>query len=504
MRGIVAAWLVSLAFAAGAAWGAGPALVVGHDATQRQTRTSIEIAPPAGTAVVQLLVPAGYALRPDAAPGEPVGRVTSAAVLVGGSRVEVAGELRGADAGAELPAACADGSADAVWRLRLHGGGTELEVLLAVVATGGGFEIRGCLPPAGGPELASVAFELGEARLEPSRGPAQWTATFTPLAASGEPDTTRTVEARSLSLVPVRLRLRASFRPVSGNVLVQGALAAGGEPVDGARVQLWAGPGSWPRTPAGRVTTTRAGTFSAERAIHETTSFRASVDVPVRNAPAGCSDPRAAAGCVSSVVGPYAAESEAVRVKWTQPTLKLGSRGAAVVRLRAALSRLGYLPPGGSGSTFDDRTWHAVVALQGWSGLPRTGTVVRSTWRALARGVRPRPWGGLRRGVQIDTRRQVMLLVEGGRVVRAIHVSTGAGGRTPLGHFSVYRKERLSWSVPFSVWMPYASYFRGGFAMHAYPSVPPYPASHGCVRVPPVEAPGVYAFASYGTPVWVR
>jgi lipoprotein-anchoring transpeptidase ErfK/SrfK len=106
--------------------------------------------------------------------------------------------------------------------------------------------------------------------------------------------------------------------------------------------------------------------------------------------------------------------------------------------------------------------------------------------------------------VQIDTRRQVMLLVEGGRVVRAIHVSTGAGGRTPLGHFSVYRKERLSWSVPFSVWMPWASYFRGGFAMHAYPSVPSYPASHGCVRVPPVEAPGVYAFAGYGTPVWVR
>ncbi len=52
--------------------------------------------------------------------------------------------------------------------------------------------------------------------------------------------------------------------------------------------------------------------------------------------------------------------------------------------------------------------------------------------------------------------------------------------------------------------MPYASYFVGGFAMHAYPSVPTYPASHGCVRVPPVEAPGVYSFARYGTPVWVR
>ena len=67
-----------------------------------------------------------------------------------------------------------------------------------------------------------------------------------------------------------------------------------------------------------------------------------------------------------------------------------------------------------------------------------------------------------------------------------------------------YRKEILSWSVPFSTWMPYASYFSGGFAMHSYPSVPAYPASHGCVRLPAVEAPGVYAFAGYGTPVWIR
>jgi lipoprotein-anchoring transpeptidase ErfK/SrfK len=88
--------------------------------------------------------------------------------------------------------------------------------------------------------------------------------------------------------------------------------------------------------------------------------------------------------------------------------------------------------------------------------------------------------------------------------VRAIHVSTGAGGATPLGRFSVYRKELMSWSVPFQTWMPYASYFYGGYAMHAYPSVPAYPASHGCVRLPAVEAPGVYAFASFGSPVWIR
>jgi lipoprotein-anchoring transpeptidase ErfK/SrfK len=69
--------------------------------------------------------------------------------------------------------------------------------------------------------------------------------------------------------------------------------------------------------------------------------------------------------------------------------------------------------------------------------------------------------------------------------------------------FHVYRKELLSWSVPFSVWMPYASYFVGGIAMHEYPYVPEYPASHGCVRLPAGEAQRVFAFAEVGTPVSV-
>jgi lipoprotein-anchoring transpeptidase ErfK/SrfK len=52
--------------------------------------------------------------------------------------------------------------------------------------------------------------------------------------------------------------------------------------------------------------------------------------------------------------------------------------------------------------------------------------------------------------------------------------------------------------------MPYASYFRGGIAMHQSPDVPSYPASHGCVRLPSSEAQRVYAFADVGTRVVVR
>jgi lipoprotein-anchoring transpeptidase ErfK/SrfK len=53
------------------------------------------------------------------------------------------------------------------------------------------------------------------------------------------------------------------------------------------------------------------------------------------------------------------------------------------------------------------------------------------------------------------------------------------------------------------VWMPYASYFVGGIAMHEYPDVPAYPASHGCVRLPEGEASHVYSFVELGTPVYV-
>ena len=52
----------------------------------------------------------------------------------------------------------------------------------------------------------------------------------------------------------------------------------------------------------------------------------------------------------------------------------------------------------------------------------------------------------------------------------------------------------MSWSVPFKVFLPLASYFRGGIAFHQYPDVPGYAASHGCVRVPAPEAPVIWDY----------
>jgi hypothetical protein len=170
--------------------------------------------------------------------------------------------------------------------------------------------------------------------------------------------------------------------------------------------------------------------------------------------------------------------------------------------LEQLLADLGFMSPTGVDGHLDDETSIAVLSFEKWSGLPRDGIVDDRVVSALLLATRPQPF--LRRPgkrIELLLRRQVALQIVDNRVERVFHVSSGAGGRTPTGSFRVYRKERLSWSVPFSTWMPWASYFVGGMAFHEYSLVPAYPASHGCVRMMARDAPLMYAFATYGTPV---
>jgi lipoprotein-anchoring transpeptidase ErfK/SrfK len=89
--------------------------------------------------------------------------------------------------------------------------------------------------------------------------------------------------------------------------------------------------------------------------------------------------------------------------------------------------------------------------------------------------------------------------VVGGRVTRVVHVSTGATGNTPIGRWRVYSK--VPGFLPSGMF--YSSFFIGAFAIHGYPSVPPYPASHGCVRTPMWIAPTLFASNDYGETVYV-
>ncbi len=130
----------------------------------------------------------------------------------------------------------------------------------------------------------------------------------------------------------------------------------------------------------------------------------------------------------------------------------------------------------------------------------------------LARPVRRAPCSLDRtskgRRVEIYRAEGVVLLIDNGKVVRAIHTVDRHRRRQPGTRHAarlrkIYRKEVKSWSVPYKTWLPYAAYWVGGWALHGYADVPARPASHGCARLPLVEAKYVYDFVSIGTPVQV-
>ena len=184
---------------------------------------------------------------------------------------------------------------------------------------------------------------------------------------------------------------------------------------------------------------------------------------------------------------------------------ELGTKGPGVRGLQEHLARLGYLASRLVSGSFDSATWQAVVGFQGYERMERNGIAGAETVALLGRAVRPvaqRPEAG--RHIEIDLARQVLMLVNAdGSVARVIHISSGATNNTPVGDFTVTRQELRSWSKPFKQWLPYASYFFEGIAMHEYPDVPTYPASHGCVRVPAADSAAVFAFAEHDMPVLV-
>src|SRR6476659_6169354 len=122
---------------------------------------------------------------------------------------------------------------------------------------------------------------------------------------------------------------------------------------------------------------------------------------------------------------------------------------------------------------------------------------------------------------------------KGKNLVGESTVSTGKPGfGTPPGHYTVFWKDADHVSTVFGDYvddlcnvvksnidsrkdsrppgshydgarMPYAMFFRGGYAMHqGY--VPPYAASHGCIRVPREMAQTFFDNAPVGTPVIVK
>jgi hypothetical protein len=145
----------------------------------------------------------------------------------------------------------------------------------------------------------------------------------------------------------------------------------------------------------------------------------------------------------------------------------------------------------------DARTARAVLAFRKVTGMRRTEIASSDVFRRLARG------GGRFRvkfpshgkHVEADLSRQVIALIRGSKVERIYPVSSGKPSTPTIkGHFRVYLKSPGTNAKG----MYMSSYFIRGYAIHGYPSVPVFPASHGCLRVPNSEAVSIFRWLSRG------
>jgi hypothetical protein len=209
------------------------------------------------------------------------------------------------------------------------------------------------------------------------------------------------------------------------------------------------------------------------------------------------------------------ASADALPAGAAQPTLHYGDHGAAVKQMQQQLTDLGY-DPGPVDGKWGDATSFAVWAFQKVNHLKPRSSSGPNTQAAL---VAPRtppalvPKGAKNRA-EIDLKHELLFVYKSGRLVLISHISSGSGqvyhsqghsaiARTPRGDFKVYRKAS-GWETSPLGKLYKANYFVGGYAIHGAPSVPLYPASHGCVRVPMGTSNTVAKLLPLGTRVYVR
>jgi N-acetylmuramoyl-L-alanine amidase len=155
----------------------------------------------------------------------------------------------------------------------------------------------------------------------------------------------------------------------------------------------------------------------------------------------------------------------------------------------------------GVNKSFDHQTADAVMAFHKVQGMARVESVKAATWKKLTKPFVPKPVSSKPKfHIEIDQTRQVLYVVKGGKIDEIVHTSTGkASTPTHDGVFSVHWK--IAGYSPNNLYYP--SYFDGNRAVHGWPSVPSYPASHGCARVPYWTAIWLHGLMPIGTQVRV-
>ncbi|GMA22757.1 hypothetical protein GCM10025864_05160 [Luteimicrobium album] len=176
--------------------------------------------------------------------------------------------------------------------------------------------------------------------------------------------------------------------------------------------------------------------------------------------------------------------------------LRSGDHGARVKKLQQQLLDAGYWLPSADGS-FGPSTLQAVWAVQKAAGLQRDGVVGKMTRQAIEKGVRPTARTHHGHVIEVDLTKQLVLMVDDGHVSTILNASSGSGkpfkdkdghqyvAHTPTGTYRMGRQHDGMYTSNLglgTMWRP--KFFNGGIALHGLGfDVPPYPASHGCVRI---------------------
>jgi L,D-transpeptidase catalytic domain len=176
-----------------------------------------------------------------------------------------------------------------------------------------------------------------------------------------------------------------------------------------------------------------------------------------------------------------------------------GERGVKVLLLQRALLAQGFATP--VTGYYDDGTARGVLAFRKTNELGRDGYATGEVYGMLLRGrgaFKLRyPKAG--KHVEFDWSRQVLVLAKGGKPYRTYHTSSGTPATpTVFGTYRFYLKTPGTNAKG----MVHSSYFIRGYAIHGYASVPSYPASHGCLRVPIPNALQIFNWVDIGDQIF--
>jgi hypothetical protein len=180
------------------------------------------------------------------------------------------------------------------------------------------------------------------------------------------------------------------------------------------------------------------------------------------------------------------------------PSASFGSSGPFVELIQQRLAALHfYIPQTG---VYDEGTG---LALDAYHRLMHWGTYQTLDGRTISYlldgfGQFKVRFPGNGRHAEGNLSLQLLALIDGSKVVAIYPISSGKPSTpTILGNFRVYSK--VPGYLPDGMY--FSNFFISGYAIHGYNPAPDYPASHGCMRLPIVDAISIYGWLAVGN--WV-